>query len=262
MKSRLDQLERAFKSIIEGDSSIFSWMDGESLLLHKLIESIQDCLLGMQYDSVELPGSFSIYLNAEDQRFLESQQDWHIAISKIILDLASELGFRIEKKPEINMITLESLSKSDVIVKATFEINESEQTNAVPLHGDPNSDGKASTHFAANLLLEDETLFPLQKPVTNIGRKSSNHLVINDLRISRTHAQIRAVAGGFIIFDIGSSGGTYVNGERVSQRKLRPGDVISLAGIKLIYTEEQTHFDEGQDQIIFETKPINTSGVA
>lgn len=83
---------------------------------------------------------------------------------------------------------------------------------------------------------------------------------MNDLRVSRTHAQIRAMKDGFILFDIGSTGGTYVNGERVSQRVLKPGDVISIAGIKLIYAEENSDTPETPRLRTAEIKPIVPSG--
>ena len=41
----------------------------------------------------------------------------------------------------------------------------------------------------------------------------------------------------FVLFDVGSSGGTYVNGQRISQGLLYPGDIISLAGIDLVFMQ-------------------------
>jgi len=90
---------------------------------------------------------------------------------------------------------------------------------------------------------------PSNRAVTNIGRRSTNHLVVSDLRVSRNHAQVRLVNGRYMIFDAGSTGGTYINGERIQQSTLRPGDVISLAGVKLIFV-----VDERDD----ETNPIRT----
>jgi pSer/pThr/pTyr-binding forkhead associated (FHA) protein len=41
-----------------------------------------------------------------------------------------------------------------------------------------------------------------------------------------------------VIYDLGSSGGTLVNGDRVSECLLQPGDVINLAGVQVIYGED------------------------
>lgn len=57
-------------------------------------------------------------------------------------------------------------------------------------------------------------------------------------RVSRTHAQLRAVHGHYVLFDLNSTGGTYVNGQRISQHALKAGDVISLSGVPLIYGED------------------------
>lgn len=79
---------------------------------------------------------------------------------------------------------------------------------------------------------------PLNQPVVNIGRKLENDLVIEDPRISREHAQIRAVKGQYVIFDLNSTGGTFVNSVRVTRQPLFPGDVISLAGVPLVYGQD------------------------
>jgi len=74
--------------------------------------------------------------------------------------------------------------------------------------------------------------------VVNIGRRADNHLVLADPRVSRAHAQIRAIRGQYVLFDLNSTGGTVVNGRRVRQYTLKPGDVISLSGVPLIYGED------------------------
>lgn len=87
--------------------------------------------------------------------------------------------------------------------------------------------------------------YVLNQPVVNIGRKLENDLVIEDTRISREHAQIRAVKGQYVIFDLNSTGGTFVNSVRVTRQPLFPGDVISLAGVPLVY---------GQDSLLANTQ--------
>jgi pSer/pThr/pTyr-binding forkhead associated (FHA) protein len=74
--------------------------------------------------------------------------------------------------------------------------------------------------------------------VLNIGRRINNQVVINDKRISRTHAQLRVTKGRFAIFDLNSTGGTFVNGQRINKTILYPGDMISLAGVTLIYSQD------------------------
>jgi pSer/pThr/pTyr-binding forkhead associated (FHA) protein len=151
------------------------------------------------------------------------------------------------------------LANEDVLIKLSAVTPTLGETGIVPVVVKAILVNEKSSSNLGYLILEDESLFELISPVTNIGRNSTNHLILNDLRVSRTHAQIRSVGDDYIIFDIGSSGGTYINGERISQRKLKPGDVISLAGIKLIFSEEQSIPQDGNEQVAFRTKPISTS---
>ena len=90
----------------------------------------------------------------------------------------------------------------------------------------------------AFLIVEGVKEFALREAVINIGRRLDNHLVIEDPRVSRHHAQLRAINGRFVLFDLDSSGGSFVNGQRLSQGILYPGDVISLAGVSLIYGQD------------------------
>ena len=89
----------------------------------------------------------------------------------------------------------------------------------------------------AFLTLDNGDLFPIRLPLLTIGRRIDNKLVLNDPRVSRVHAELRCVRGRFVIFDKESSGGSYVNGIRVAHSVLYDGDVISLAGVQLIFRQ-------------------------
>jgi FHA domain len=91
---------------------------------------------------------------------------------------------------------------------------------------------------SAFLILQGTRIIPLNQPVITIGRRLDNHVILEDPRVSRTHAQIKLINDRFVIFDTNSTGGTYVNGKRTDQSVLYPGDVISLAGVVFIYSQE------------------------
>src|SRR5262245_60183082 len=77
----------------------------------------------------------------------------------------------------------------------------------------------------AVLILEGVKAYSLTESVINIGRRLENHIIIDDPRISRQHAQLRVLKGHFVLFDLDSTGGTFVNGQRTNQIMLYPGDV-------------------------------------
>jgi predicted component of type VI protein secretion system len=72
-------------------------------------------------------------------------------------------------------------------------------------------------------------LFELVKDVVTIGRDVNNDIVLNDAEVSRNHARLTAQSGGYLIEDLASTNGTFVNGQRlIGPKLLNPGDVVGL----------------------------------
>lgn len=80
--------------------------------------------------------------------------------------------------------------------------------------------------------------FPLRQGSTLIGRHSSCHICIPASSISRRHCQAYVDGTSVTLRDLGSSHGTFVNGQRIERVELRHGDVISLGGFELRYDSE------------------------
>ena len=90
----------------------------------------------------------------------------------------------------------------------------------------------------AYLVLQGTRVIPLNRSLIKIGRQLDNHIILEDPRVSRSHAQIKVINERFVIFDLHSTGGTYVNGQLTDQSVLYPGDVVSLAGVVFIFSQE------------------------
>ena len=72
-------------------------------------------------------------------------------------------------------------------------------------------------------------VFDLAKDVLTIGRDMSNDVVINDAEVSRNHGRLTSQSGGYLIEDLASTNGTFVNGQRlIGPKLLNPGDVVGL----------------------------------
>ncbi|NQV26405.1 MAG: FHA domain-containing protein [Rhodopirellula sp.] len=80
-------------------------------------------------------------------------------------------------------------------------------------------------------------VFPLYSATKlTVGRDGDNDVVIPDARCSREHCMFRKINNNWYVCDLGSSNGTFVNGNRVERlQKLRPGDRIKVASQKLMY---------------------------
>lgn len=86
-------------------------------------------------------------------------------------------------------------------------------------------------------------VFPLMKNEVTIGRDINNEIVINDAEVSRKHCRLKLYGEGFIIEDLGSTNGTWVNEQRISgQHQLRTGEMIRL-GDNITLTYEMVGFD-------------------
>mgnify|MGYP005841998443 CR=1 FL=1 len=76
------------------------------------------------------------------------------------------------------------------------------------------------------------------KGTMNIGRAHDNQIVLDHPTISRHHAWIKAEGEDFLIFDVGSANGTFVNDERVTEpRRLENGDVVRFGEVSFVFTK-------------------------
>ncbi len=128
-----------------------------------------------------------------------------------------------------------------------------------PLERGPAADGresKAADKRPALLIVVNpsgnRTRMPLASVPFTIGRHADNDLVLRDNRISRTHARIVREGDDYVIEDLKSRHGTWVNGDRVSRRALRNSDRIEFGfqdSYKITFTYEEHDLNRLLDQL-------------
>jgi pSer/pThr/pTyr-binding forkhead associated (FHA) protein len=148
-----------------------------------------------------------------------------------------EAGFCFLTIPTITTAADTDMAAEEIHIIASFSSESVEETRGMPTESqaEPPVDSIPPNAF---LIMGGTKIIPLNSPVINIGRRLDNQVVIDDPRVSRTHAQLRVAKGRFAIFDLNSTGGTFVNGQSTNISILNPGDVISLAGVTLIFGQD------------------------
>ena len=77
--------------------------------------------------------------------------------------------------------------------------------------------------------------FLLDQDVTTAGRHPDSDIFLDDVTVSRRHAEFRSDAGEFVVVDVGSLNGTYVNREPVDVATLAGGDEVQIGKFRLVY---------------------------
>lgn len=87
--------------------------------------------------------------------------------------------------------------------------------------------------------------FELNQDVVTLGRDASNTIQLHDTEVSRRHASVRRTGRAYALVDLGSSNGTFVNGQRVQTRELASGDEVVLGGTAMLFTGGGDEPDSG-----------------
>jgi pSer/pThr/pTyr-binding forkhead associated (FHA) protein len=92
------------------------------------------------------------------------------------------------------------------------------------------------------VLVEDgrETSFPLTRDTYTVGRHKNNDIVISDPKVSSFHARIDRTPEGFVVVDLKSRNGSYVNGRRIETALLETGDELRMGTARLSYKVDYT----------------------
>jgi hypothetical protein len=82
---------------------------------------------------------------------------------------------------------------------------------------------------------ESGSSYRLEGPVTAIGRHPDSDIFLDDITVSRRHVQLAKDDEGYVLRDVGSLNGTYVNRERVDQARLHHGDEVQIGRYRLSF---------------------------
>lgn len=234
--SHLDRIETKFQIAIEGRlAGLFPSNKLREKFIQSLLHSMKSGILLLEDGRVIAPDSYVVMISKDLVQRMENNKKISKELAENIKEIGERSGMIFTQEPQVKVSANSSLFDEtiEVIGRINFEkIKETEEISNIILEGNKNL---PSNSF---LIVNGSMIFTLDQTLVNIGRSMDNDLVIKDQRISRIHAQLRAIRGKYVISDLDSKGGTFVNGQRIDQQTLIPNDVISLAGVPIIYSQD------------------------
>jgi len=245
LKTTLSQLETRLQSLIEGSAArLFPSNQAPGDLADRLLTALRDGIRTSPDGEMLAPNLFILKAHSTRVDALRENRPLLEELARLLHEAGQEASLHFSGPPVLRVEDAPELSVGEIRVVARNSLDGlSNTTDFQALESDRESELPRN----AFLIVDGIQSYPLTQRVVNIGRRSDNHLVIDDPRISRLHAQLRAVRGCYVIFDLDSTGGTWVNGRRIHQQALYPGDVISLSGLPLVFGQDGSGAGETQE---------------
>lgn len=236
LRNEFDKIEHRLRDLFEGG---LAQTPSKSQLEMELFDRLENALwegVEVGQDGVQwAPDFYQIDLSHQLSLVLEEDQNICARLSEQLLNLCKQRNLPVHTPIRTRISSDPSLHKEQFSVKGYITSTDIQETSAFT--SEKLSDNR-TIPINAYLIVGGNRVFQLDQPVINIGRRPDNHLVIDDPRVSRVHAQLRVIREHYNIIDLNSTGGTYVNGIRKMQTILFPGDIISLAGYSLVYGQD------------------------
>lgn len=196
------------------------------------------------------PNHFVTYLHPDDLATITGfQSSLEHELANYLTGLASRRGLKLLSPPQVRLVAGGARAKVGRVAV------ESSLVDAPPNPSLPEGSGlqpgwEGTAEMPAVIVdvpptpvekresaLVDETgqPIPLSQNETNLGRGVDNDIVIESPDISRQHAKIVREGSEFVIVDLGSTNGSFVDGRRVTRQVLSEGNIISLGSARFIF---------------------------
>ena len=165
-----------------------------------------------------VPNQFMVRLAADDQAALADIESALITeLSEAVKEYCADENYHL---------------RGPVVV--TIEIDQSVSTGRIEVDSSVRKAG--ASEIVAKVTLPDDRKISLGKDTLIIGRLAECDIAFDDSNVSRRHAEIKALVGGYAVNDLGSTNGTKVNGVTITfERALRDGDIISVGSHSIRY---------------------------
>jgi len=194
-----------------------------------------------------VPNQYWTFLHPQDYQALEPlSATLEANFCEQLVERATARGWTLLTRPHVRLKPGRDVRRHDVRVITQMmaasplpPITDGTQPMA-PVSAPPVIPGSAEG--SSELRVPDGAVtYPLTHVTVDVGRGRSNDIILDDPRVSRHHAQIRRRRGTFVVFDLDSANGTFVNGRPIEEAVLSDGDRVSFGGVELVFVRRDTH---------------------
>ena len=237
--SALARFESFMENMVEGSVARLFRSPVQPAEIAKRLERAMESQQTISVRRVIVPNLYRAFLNPQDlAAFNPIRAEMEREMATYLADLAQERGFTMLEHPRVELTSDAGVARHSVqVVAETVAADPAADAGHTQIFQPP-SQPAAQSRTRLLLAAPGSThVFPLESTQVTIGRGLNNDIILEDTRVSRHHAQLRYRARRFWIADLGSTNGTFVNGQQVEEQALRDGDLISLGGLELTYRE-------------------------
>jgi Protein of unknown function (DUF3662)/FHA domain len=250
--SMLRNLEAKLGGLVEGAfGRAFRTSVQPVELAHKLAKEMEDNQMA-SVSRVYVPNHYNVFLSPQDrEQFASYEPALRKELSDYLLEHARQEQFALSTRPQVEFQTDDRLDLGEFGIQAQLLAEpEDEQAQGevapAPSAGDfghtmvysPSRDARRLEPVDDRrqaLLVGGGRRNVLSGNRVVIGRSREADVVIQDPNVSRRHAELRREDGAWQIVDLGSTNGIKVNGRRVTNAQLRPGDQVTIGVTDLTF---------------------------
>ncbi len=214
----LKRIEQKLEKLVEGTFTRVFPSSVKPIELGKRIRRVLEDkkTIGVQ-GQIIIPNRYVISLSLKDLENIESiQESIQREISSSIRDHANDENYHFQGTLTVEILSNSSLKTGSIEVDGLFEENKG---------GFP--PGSLIDENGKRLIITEQKL--------SIGRDTKSTMQVVDVEVSRNHAEIRLLNTSFVLIDLQSTNGTFVNGQRVQEHTLQNFDQIKIGSTILLF---------------------------
>ena len=214
----LKRIEQKLEKLVEGTFTRAFPSSVKPIELGKRVRRVLEDkkTIGVQ-GQIIIPNRYVISLSPKDLENIESiQESIQREISSSIRDHANDENYHFQGTLTVEILSNSSLKTGSIEVDGLFEENKG---------GFP--PGSLIDENGERLIITEQKL--------SIGRDTESTMQVVDVEVSRNHAEIRLLNTSFVLIDLQSTNGTFVNGQRVQEHTLQNFDQIKIGSTILLF---------------------------